>query len=204
MHTHTPTDPLTPDLFVWVHVSSLSLAMYICMCMHGCVCVCVWVWVCVCVCDSTQLQFNWPHSPQTSRWQNKQRQDKRKTMVRLLLSKQCLDIWQTAIIRPIHPFTHPSHPAAGTSFMCPYIICSFHQSSMVQCTVLQKVNCRISLLFLTTRKVTGWLFCRVSCLNPGTSIRFKLHTWWLPSTAVLHGQASNEPVSKVDWNWKEK
>lgn len=72
--------------------------------------------------------------PQTSRWQNKQRQDKREAMVRLLLSKQCLNTWQAAIISPIHPsiqlpFSPSIHPSISPTIQLPAHLSSAHKSS---------------------------------------------------------------------------
>lgn len=175
---------------------------------YGCECVsstssvthCVNVLVCACVsveCDRTLLLLSWPHFPQTSRWQNKQKLDKREAMAGLLLSKHCLDTWQAAIIRAILPSNHPSiqptfhpliqtfiHPSVSlTEPSCQHI---FHPSinhlslpSLFTCRweLLQEVHCQTSLFWLHVESTWSsgqeFLFCSVSGLSPSTSIPAK-------------------------------
>lgn len=171
-----------------------------CACVRSCVRACVWERETERTSeresDSALLLLNWPHSAQTSRWQNKQRLDKREAMVRLLLWKQCLDMWQTAIIKPIYssiepsisitiqlPVDHPTVHKSSTSSINLGATWSFTGSYLSNFIIL--TICNVHMV-----QWLGVLFCNLNSLKPSISIHAKtnlmLATPRLLAPAVLH------------------
>lgn len=111
-------------------------------------------------------------------------------MAGLLLSKQCLNTWQAAIISHIHPSNHPSFQPATHSSIHPFVSLTSHvpvhfswvyksssSSIVLQWDMLQKKdNCQTSLFWLHVRSTrsSGWDLCSA------VSVVWTPAHWYLP------------------------